>query len=59
MISGIPELDLPIAEKQFLDKQELSVGSNVLNVKITLQNVTALGMAHVKYSKIELAVFYN
>ncbi|KAJ6635880.1 Protein takeout [Pseudolycoriella hygida] len=51
--SGIPELDLPLSDKHFVDKQVLSIGSEVLKITITFTNVTVIGLAKTKYSSIK------
>ncbi|XP_037029962.1 uncharacterized protein LOC119069603 [Bradysia coprophila] len=43
--SGVPELDIPLSDKHYVDKQVITVGSDLVTLKITFSNLTVYGMA--------------
>ncbi len=53
-VAGIPELRIPVLDNVFVKKQELTIGSNVLNIKITFTNSNVKGMAHGTVKSVKL-----
>lgn len=58
-IPGIPELNLPISNKHFVDEQKLNLGSNVLTLTITFQNVTVLGVARTTFKSVRSVFLFK
>lgn len=45
LILGIAELDIPISDKHLVDHQDITIGSDLITLKISFTNLTISGMA--------------
>ncbi len=47
-------MSIPVLDKIFVEKQEVTIGSNMLNIKTTFRNSTVMGMTQGTVASVKL-----